>query len=60
MPKKSVFARAFGVFTFCRVQAQCPAPKETYTDLFLDLQGFSGILRPKPVLSDALVRTVST
>ena len=35
-------------------------PKETYTDFFLDLQGFLGLPRPKAVLSGALTSTVST
>ena len=37
-----------------------PGPKEIYTDFFLDLQGFSGLLCPKTMLSGALVSTVST
>ena len=34
--------------------------KQNCTDFFLDLQGFSGLLSPKTMLSDALVRTIST
>ena len=36
------------------------APKQICTDFFLDLQGFSGLLSPKTMLSGALVSTVST